>query len=444
MATFKVIAGDFRGTGQVLFGRLYRPSAQGLSMPSPGSSFRTEHIATGQIDSLEVATDESLKKMTGWIGWGVVGGLAADPVGAIAGVSAGGNSRKITFICKLKDGRKFLGSCKPDTYTSIQAASFATGAPFKKIVTTYMPAAPVQDACLEGCHYACGAKECSCNCHQHAQQKAQQKRRTVGFITVLALVIGAVLLVATILTSKSTTVSARKLNQAAVKFVTSLIVDDIRTGLSGQKSIIAETADDDPLKWIAVDRKVTAKEYEAAYSANKIAADNEFKGKRIMLSGAIDSIEKDFSEAGFLTLRGSEPLLGVHAELSKDSMREAASFKRGQKVELICRGVGRVASVAVLENCEPLSDYMNETFPVVESRVSQFLDGKIVLPRATGAMLTTFYVAGCSLPADSPCLSGKMETCAGEMTALSKDARKLEAMRDQATRIMSTLKVHPK
>lgn len=439
-----MIAGDFSGTGQVLIGRLYRPSAQGLRMPIAGSSLRTEHIAAGQIESLEVATDEGIKSLAGSFGWGVVGGLAGGPVGAIAGVLAGGNSREIKFICKFKDGRKFLGSCKSDTYVSIQAASFAITAPFTRIVTTYMPTAPLRDACLEGRHYACGAKECSCNCHQRAQQLPQQKKRTVGVATALILLIAIILLVVARRSSKSTTPLAPELDQTVVKFVSSLVVDDIRTGFSGQKSATPNTPDDNPSKWIAVDREVTAKQYEAAYTANEISADDEFKGKRIMLSGTIDSIEKDFAEAGFLTLRGSEPLLGVHAELSKNSMLEAASFRRGQNVNLVCRGAGRVGSVAILGSCEPLSDYMNEAFPAVESRVTEFLSGKIALPRATASMLTMLYMTGRSLPADSPCLNGKMETCEAEVTPLYTDAAKLQGIQDQASRMMSSLQVNPK
>jgi hypothetical protein len=62
--------------------------------------------------------------MGGSVGWGLVAGLAAAPIGALAGVLAGGNQKNITFICAFKDGRRFLGSCNAKTYTAIQAAAF--------------------------------------------------------------------------------------------------------------------------------------------------------------------------------------------------------------------------------------------------------------------------------------------------------------------------------
>jgi hypothetical protein len=118
MATFKVIAGDFGqgGTGQVLVGNMYRESAQGFNMPVAGRGF--------EIQTLEVATEETIKRMGGAIGWGLAGGLVLGPVGALAGVLAGGRGKSITFICQFRDGRKFLGSCNPNTFTAIQAACF--------------------------------------------------------------------------------------------------------------------------------------------------------------------------------------------------------------------------------------------------------------------------------------------------------------------------------
>jgi len=138
MATFKVIAGDFGqgGTGQVLVGSMYRESRQGFNMPVAGHAFQTEHIGVGMIQAVEVATEENVRKMGGAIGWGLAGGLVLGPVGALAGVLAGGRSKSITFVCQFKGGRKFLGSCNPKTFVAIQAAYFpAPNVPRQKTET---------------------------------------------------------------------------------------------------------------------------------------------------------------------------------------------------------------------------------------------------------------------------------------------------------------------
>ena len=71
MARFKVIAGDFGSSrvGQVLVGPFFRKSGQGFNMPVNGQSFKSEHIGTGMVQNPEIATEESLKKMDGAIGW---------------------------------------------------------------------------------------------------------------------------------------------------------------------------------------------------------------------------------------------------------------------------------------------------------------------------------------------------------------------------------------
>ena len=133
MPTFKIIAGDFglETTGHILVGNLYRKSVQGFHMPVPHHGFASR-IGLGQIETLEIATEENLKKIGGIIGWGIAGGLALGSIGALAGVLAGGRKKEIAFVCRFKDGRGFLGSCNAKTYSNLQAARFAAPAADKQ------------------------------------------------------------------------------------------------------------------------------------------------------------------------------------------------------------------------------------------------------------------------------------------------------------------------
>jgi hypothetical protein len=42
----------------------------------------------------------------------------------LAGLLAGGRGKDVTFVCKLKDGRKFLATAPSKTYTELQAVTF--------------------------------------------------------------------------------------------------------------------------------------------------------------------------------------------------------------------------------------------------------------------------------------------------------------------------------
>lgn len=408
MATFKVIAGDFGEgkTGQILVGPLYRKSGHGFNLPVQGHTFKTEHIGTGQIESLEIATEENLKKLGGAIGWGVVGGLAFGPVGALAGVLAGGRKHEITFVCLFKDGRKFIGCCSTKTFTDIQTACFSAlsaSTPTQKTPT----------------HIIVGR----------------------GLLAVGVLIIAAVFI--GFLTMRESNKSAARpnaaLNQPAVDLASYLIMDDIQAVLLKNQNAITATPTKDLLGWAELDWEISAREYDAAYEANEIAADKDFKGKKILLSGTIDSIEKDFTDSGIIMLRGSG-LMGVRAQLSKQSTEKAASFSKGQHLYLVCNGGGRVVSIANLDDCELFSDYLNEVAPSVESRVTEFLSGERTLRHDVATPVTTMYVTGMSMPANSPCINGKRKGCRAEVTAIFKDKTTLQAVQNQAKQMMTSLK----
>ena len=83
-----------------------------------------EQIPIEELEAVEIATEESIKKIGGTIGWGVAGALILGPVGLLAGLLLGGNKKKVTFVAKFKDGRKLFASTDSKTYTKLQAAVF--------------------------------------------------------------------------------------------------------------------------------------------------------------------------------------------------------------------------------------------------------------------------------------------------------------------------------
>jgi hypothetical protein len=181
------------------------------------------------------------------------------------------------------------------------------------------------------------------------------------------------------------------LSQAAVKFVSYMLLDDIEAVLVKDKSAITSTPVEYLLGWVQLDWQTTARQYEADYDRNEIAADKKFKGKKILLSGIVDSIDKDFKGDGVLTLRGSG-LKGVHAQLSDRGVGAAASFSRGQQVNLVCDGSVRVLTVATLDNRESFGDYLKRLSPSIEERVTEFLSGRMTLPKAAAVPVATIYV----------------------------------------------------
>jgi hypothetical protein len=400
VASFKVIAGDFgQGSGDVHVGRPYRVSAQGIDMPKPGHSFHTEHIGLAQIASLEVATEESLKKMAGSVGWGLAGGLALGPIGALAGILAGGRKTEITFLCEFTDGRKFLGSSNTETFTALQAAMFAAPVKSKESISR------------GGCA-----------------------------VVVLALVVlvGVIIFLVEDNPPKPVANPTDGLNRPALELVTNLVEGDINAALVQSKNSVLWPKTEDLMAFLKLNWITTAKQYEAAYDENEIAADNDYKGQKILVTGTVVSIDKDFTESAYVTLRGSG-LMGVHAGLSEAGMHGGASFTRGQKVNLVCTGSERIITVATLNACESLDDYLKRLSPPIETSVAQFLrDGKS-LGNVYVKPVVTMYVIGSHLPPDSPCLKGNLDSCTSDFAALARDKIAAPAIRDEVSRLTASL-----
>ena len=86
--------------------------------------FFREKVHLDNVESVEVASEESVKRLGGTIGWGVAGAVLLGPVGLLAGLVAGGRGKDVTFVCKLKDGRKFLATASSKMFVELQAMTF--------------------------------------------------------------------------------------------------------------------------------------------------------------------------------------------------------------------------------------------------------------------------------------------------------------------------------
>lgn len=123
---FKVVAGDFLSiTRYHSSSILEEKKLFAANKEDSRGNCKTEEInLKGNIDKIEVVTEESKKKFIGTAGWGLVGATALGPLGLIAGALVGGNKKEICFVCYLKDDRKFMAIADPGTYQEIVAAQF--------------------------------------------------------------------------------------------------------------------------------------------------------------------------------------------------------------------------------------------------------------------------------------------------------------------------------
>jgi hypothetical protein len=119
----KVHAGDFREGKHHLFlpGRPGKPGK--LLMKKPKKFFR-ERISTAEIEELDNASEESVKRLGGTAGWGAAGAMVLGPAGLLAGLLLGGKGKDVTFVCRFKDGRKFMATTDAKTHRQLVASIF--------------------------------------------------------------------------------------------------------------------------------------------------------------------------------------------------------------------------------------------------------------------------------------------------------------------------------
>lgn len=117
MAKVRVHAGDFlEGDSQFSIGALVLRTKE--------HSFVGEAIPITELEAVEVASEENVKRLGGTVGWGAAGALILGPVGLLAGLLLGGKKTEVTFVARFKDGRKLFATTDSKTFTKLKAAVF--------------------------------------------------------------------------------------------------------------------------------------------------------------------------------------------------------------------------------------------------------------------------------------------------------------------------------
>ena len=121
----KVHAGDFQDGGVNIFTLGHKGRYEfRLKSPLGTGLLKQEKIDIKYVKSVEVLTEENVKKIGGTVGWGIAGGVLLGPVGLLAGLLLGGKGKNVTIVVKFKDGRKLLATVNNETYVEIKSALF--------------------------------------------------------------------------------------------------------------------------------------------------------------------------------------------------------------------------------------------------------------------------------------------------------------------------------
>jgi len=99
----------------------------------------------------------------------------------------------------------------------------------------------------------------------------------------------------------------------------------------------------------------TAKNMFSVYDKNQVKGDTSFKGKSIIISGVVGSINSGIGDIPYVVLKAGDMFDGVHLSFKKDYRTLAGDLNKGQKVTYACIGDSVIVGTPTLKNCQPVS-----------------------------------------------------------------------------------------
>lgn len=130
-----------------------------------------------------------------------------------------------------------------------------------------------------------------------------------------------------------------------VLFIIGLIVGTDETASTGE----ADTANVAEVQEPTID--TTAENIFNAYEKNEVAADQEYKGKNIRVTGTIDSINSGIGDGANVLLQTSNQFSSVTTSGDDNFTNAAAALSKGQQITMTCVGEGEVIGTPMLGDC---------------------------------------------------------------------------------------------
>lgn len=138
--------------------------------------------------------------------------------------------------------------------------------------------------------------------------------------------------------------------------IVALIIVRMVAGPSEQGKAAAEAAQTDavaasPTKPQKEVYRVSAAKLFKDYEENEVATDELMKGKLIAVTGTVQSIDKDFSNAIIIRLRTANQFMPASMEMQDSEKNTALMLKKGSQVEIVCQRMMRVIGTPSGRRC---------------------------------------------------------------------------------------------
>lgn len=177
---------------------------------------------------------------------------------------------------------------------------------------------------------------------------------------------------------------------------------------------------------------VTSDELQCDYENNEVAGDQKYRGKTLLVTGIIMSINRGIGENHYVCLNGGRNMfIQPHAHMYEGHENYLANLQKGQAITLVCKGDGMLMGSAVLSGCAPtrnLAEALIDINIATGKITDQFSKGHVTLQMFVASSL----VIASSLQNSSSCYEtdfgkdvNKYNKCTAEINKILIDKEKM-------------------
>lgn len=215
------------------------------------------------------------------------------------------------------------------------------------------------------------------------------------------------------------------LNKREQTVLEAFLIDDLIGYVDGRESLKEMTPIWQHEISTIVAANVNADKLQRDYEKNEVAGDQKYRGKKLLVSGIIKSIDRSAGENYFLSLAGgSNMFISPKAKMADGFKNYLAGLEKGQTVHLLCQGDGMLIGSAMLNKCIPRDIFIENVVNtwVANNITKQFSEGKKFIQQLVIVSITSASL----LSESSDCFGNdndKQSKCMSEIENSLKDEK---------------------
>lgn len=231
------------------------------------------------------------------------------------------------------------------------------------------------------------------------------------------------ILIAIFIHITSQTISGVSVDPSSLRLAQNLVLEDQESSLEDGDAV---TPKQTAMKNLGIAIAADARQLSADFWANEVAADQKYKVGKLLVSGTVSGISKDFANTPYVSLVGDQLFHDVQARFGEADTNTLASLKKGQKVYFVCDVRELVVTEVMLGNCMTVENYTMRTRQSSDQYVQNVLAGRQKIDKPMATAIATFYALVPLLPKQSTCFHQVDQACEVEAQKFFQNADKGE------------------